>query len=71
MKKCGTEEQNQKNTKGIKMNLIAKYKCLKCKHKWEEKPGPVICPKCNHVYVKWLNLQKIMELIELNEYFNF
>jgi len=53
------------------MNLIAKYKCMKCKHKWEGKPGPVICPKCNHIYVKWLNLKEVMDQIELSKYFSF
>ena len=53
------------------MNLIAKYKCMKCKHKWEGKPGPVICPKCSHVYVEWLNHKEIMDQIELNKYFKF
>lgn len=35
----------------------AKYKCLKkkCGYKFTGKPGPVSCPKCGHLYIKWLN----------------
>lgn len=53
------------------MNYIAKYKCLKCNYKWKGKPGPVICPKCSHVYIKWLNLKEVLDQIEVNKYFNF
>lgn len=40
--------------------MQAKYKCLKCEHLWEEKlKGPTQCPKCGHVYVKWLNYEEM------------
>lgn len=51
--------------------MIAKYKCLKCKHKWEGKSGPVICPRCSHLYVKWLNHKEIIDQIKLKKYFKF
>ena len=35
--------------------MKAEYQCLSCGHAWDGKPGPVTCPKCGHVYVKWLN----------------
>lgn len=44
------------------MDLIGKYRCLKCKHKWSESPLPnmgTTCPKCKHVYIKWLNFKQI------------
>ncbi len=34
---------------------IADYYCLKCNHRYKDKPGPTQCPKCGHLYVKWLN----------------
>ena len=51
--------------------MIAKYKCLKCKHGWEGKCGPVICPECSYVYVKWLNVKEVLDQIEVNRYFKF
>lgn len=42
-----------------KMRLVAQYKCLKCLHEWNGECGPTICPKCNHVYVKWLNYDEL------------
>ena len=51
--------------------MIAKYKCLKCNYRWEGIPGPVICPRCSHVYVKWLNLKEVLDQIELKKYFKF
>mgnify|MGYP000524728744 CR=1 FL=1 len=39
--------------------LKAKFKCLKCEHKWAEKPIMVACPKCNHKYVKWTNYESL------------
>lgn len=34
------------------------YKCLKCGYEWKGKPGPVECPKCYHLYVKWVNYEE-------------
>ena len=51
--------------------MIAKYKCLKCKYRWEGKPTSVICPKCGHVYIKWLNLKDVLDQIEIKKYFKF
>jgi len=34
------------------------YKCLdeKCQYEFtREFPGPIICPKCKNLYVKWVN----------------
>ena len=33
----------------------AQYLCLKCGHEYAHKPRPTECPKCGHLYVKWLN----------------
>lgn len=33
----------------------AHYRCLKCGHEWRQPPGMVDCPKCQHLYVKWVN----------------
>ena len=41
------------------MKIIAIYKCLKCGVEWGSKPGPTQCPKCQHLYVKWLNYEKL------------
>jgi len=40
---------------------LGKYKCLKCNYEWEEKHGPNQCPKCNNLYVKWLNFEEMKE----------
>lgn len=39
--------------------LIAKYKCLKCNHEFNDKPGLVECPKCGYLYIKWLNYEEL------------
>ncbi len=39
--------------------MKAKFQCLSCNCKWEDKPGPTECPKCSHLYVKWLNYEKM------------
>ena len=32
------------------------YRCLRCALEWSElKKGPTQCPRCGHLYVKWLN----------------
>ncbi len=37
---------------------LGEFRCLRCKHEWTEPPGPTACPKCEHLYVKWLNYEK-------------
>lgn len=33
-----------------------KFECLKCKHVFIRKSGPLVhCPKCMHLYCKWLS----------------
>ena len=38
--------------------MKAKYKCLGCKYEWFGEPGPVECPKCSHIWVKWVNYEE-------------
>ena len=38
--------------------VLAKYKCLKCFYEYEDKAGPTKCPRCEHLYVEWLNYEK-------------
>jgi rubrerythrin len=38
---------------------LAKFKCIKCDFLWESNPGPTQCPKCDHLYVKWLNYEQM------------
>jgi Zn finger protein HypA/HybF involved in hydrogenase expression len=39
--------------------MKAKFKCMKCGHKWMEKPAMVTCPSCYHKYVKWTNYESL------------
>ena len=49
---------------GEKIKIIAKYRCLKCGLKWKEVlRGPTQCPKCNHLYIKWLNYGELYQTI--------
>ncbi len=42
------------------MKLIAEYKCLNCGHEWKETlKGPTECPLCGHLYIRWLNYEKL------------
>ena len=45
----------------VKLNIkkVAKFKCLKCGHGWKDKPGPTQCPKCGHLFVKWVNYEML------------
>ena len=43
---------------GIQRNMLAEFKCLKCGHKWHNKPGPTQCPICNYLYVRWVNYEQ-------------
>ena len=38
--------------------MKASYKCDKCGYKWNSNPKQTICPKCNHLYVEWLNYKE-------------
>jgi Zn finger protein HypA/HybF involved in hydrogenase expression len=42
--------------------MRALFQCLKCKCKWETQPGPTQCPKCGHLYVKWINYKSLREI---------
>lgn len=46
--------------------MNAKYQCEKCKFKYEHKPYPTQCPKCGHLYVKWLNYEEMNKKIFKN-----
>lgn len=41
------------------MEMIGKYKCLKCNHRYEHPVRQTECPKCRHLYVKWLNYDEL------------
>ena len=47
--------------------MLAEFLCLKCNFKWKSNPGPIQCPKCNHLYVKWLNYKEMGEQWDLEE----
>ncbi len=41
------------------------YICLECNYEFErELPGPTQCPRCGHLYVKWLNYEQMRPLFE-------
>lgn len=46
--------------------MKAIFRCLKCGHKWEDKPGPTQCPKCWHLYVKWENYEAMRKIWNKN-----
>jgi len=37
------------------MEGIAKYQCLDCDYEFKTVPQPVQCPRCECLYLKWLN----------------
>jgi len=39
--------------------MLAKFKCLECDCHWQSYPGPTQCPKCAHLYVKWINYEEM------------
>ena len=48
--------------------MLAQYKCLKCSFEWEEQTksgsietshGPIACPNCSHIYLKWKNYDSV------------
>jgi len=34
---------------------LAHYQCCQCFHEFTGPPGPITCPNCNFIYVKWTN----------------
>lgn len=38
------------------------YQCLSnvCKQVWRDYTGPVTCPICGHIYVKWVSYEQDM-----------
>jgi hypothetical protein len=38
-----------------KPTKLAKFKCTSCSFHYEEKPGGTKCPKCQCLYVTWVN----------------
>ena len=39
--------------------MLARHFCLQCHYRWEGIHGPTQCPKCGHLYVKWLNYEEM------------
>jgi len=39
--------------------MLANFKCLKCGCEWECNPVPTQCPKCFHLYIRWLNYEEM------------
>jgi len=45
--------------------LKAEFECLGCGYKWESVPGFTICPKCYHIWVKWVNYEEWEEIVKV------
>ncbi len=41
------------------IRIIADYLCLRCRYVYQDDPGPTQCPKCGHLYIKWLNYKDL------------
>jgi predicted Zn-ribbon and HTH transcriptional regulator len=39
-----------------KMKAI--FKCLGCGYEYKAEPGPTECPKCKHIWIKWVNYEE-------------
>lgn len=39
----------------------AHYRCLRCDHEWHEPAGPTQCPRCEHLYVRWVNYNDLTD----------
>lgn len=37
--------------------LLPEFKCLKCAFQWKTPQKHPECPKCKHLYLKWLNYE--------------
>jgi len=52
------------------MQPICKYRCGTsdfpgCGHCFErKKPGPIVCTKCGHKYVDWINYKEVFTYLE-------
>ena len=44
----------RKNSQHMK-ELLKEFVCMKCNYRWETLVNHPSCPKCNHLYLKWLN----------------
>ena len=41
--------------------MPCKYRCQKCRYEFERgNPGSVVCEKCKHTYVDWLNFKEVL-----------
>lgn len=47
--------------------MLAHFKCLKCGYEWDSNPGPTQCPKCGHLYVKWVNYEEMRKMWDERE----
>ena len=36
-------------------------RCCRCGFEWRARPDPLTCPKCGHVYVKWVNYEQFIQ----------
>jgi len=46
--------------------MNCQYRCQQCKHEFEtEKPGPVTCSKCGHLYIDWLNFKEVIKSLKI------
>ena len=43
--------------------MKAEFKCLKCGYEYKDEPGPTVCRRCGHLYVKWLNYNEMERLL--------
>tara|TARA_Y100000310_G_C20133115_1_gene556773 strand:+ start:328 stop:489 length:162 start_codon:yes stop_codon:yes gene_type:complete len=37
----------------------AHYRCQECGTDWWDDPKPVECPKCDYLYIDWLNYKEL------------
>jgi len=43
-------------TKDVSFDHEGSFECLQCKLKFHMEPGTLVkCPRCKHLYVKWLD----------------
>lgn len=42
--------------------MKALFECIKCKYLWEANPGPTVCVRCGHSYVRWLNYDELRDI---------
>lgn len=39
--------------------MIGIYTCKKCKHTFQNKPAPQICPQCKCIWIQWENYAEL------------